>query len=576
MSKYVADFETIVPDKTVDDFDSVEEYEKYLKEFETRVWAWGIVDIYDNSKLKIGTDLNKFMKLITLLNNPEIYFHNLGFDSGFIFDYLLKNGFTYSDSGKEKTFNAIISETNTIYKIEIIYKRYLKGIKKVTFYDSYKKLPFPVSVIGKAYDLEVSKGEIDYTRFREVGYKLSDEEIEYVKLDLLVVAQALKFQFDDGLIKMTTGSDALSLFKKSIGLKTFRSCFPILDHEVDDYIRKSYKGGFTYVAPRFKGKILGEGSVYDVNSLYPSQMRYKNLPISEPKQFYGKYERDPQYPLYIQEIVVEFEVKKDHIPTIQIKGSGWAKDTEYIEETKEPVRLYLTNVDLQLFMDHHIVHYIEYVKGYKFQETNGIFNNYIDHYMAIKENTEGAIKQNAKLLLNSLYGKFATNPDVTSKYVIMGEDGIVKYVKKDQEFRDPIYTAMGSFITAYAREVTIRTAQSVYDRFVYADTDSIHLIGSDRPDIDVHPTKLGAWDHEYYFVKAKYVRAKMYYDVAIKDNGETYNVVKGAGIPDSQRMNVSIDEYDFGFQYYKLIPKRVKGGIILFEELQEVKLPIEI
>ena len=66
----------------------------------------------------------------------------------------------------------------------------------------------------------------------------------------------------------------------------------------------------------------------------------------------------------------------------------------------------------------------------------------------------------------------------------------------------------------------------------------------------------------------------MYYDVAIKNNGETYNVVKGAGIPDSQRMNVSIDDYDFGFQYYKLIPKRVKGGIILFEELQEVK-PIE-
>lgn len=577
MNKYVADFETLVPDLTPNDFESIDSYNHYLSNFETRVWAWGIVSISDNNRIKIGTDLDKFMEMLPLLKNPEIYFHNLGFDSGFLFDWLLKNGFEYSEKGRKNTFSAVISETNTIYKIEIVYERYEKGIKKATFYDSYKKLPFPVSVIGKAYNLEIAKGEIDYKKYREIGYELSDQEKEYVKLDILVVAQALKFQFDDGLVKMTTGSDALSIFKKTIGLKTFRACFPILDYDTDDYIRNAYKGGFTFVSPRFKGKKLGEGSVYDVNSLYPSMMRFEELPISEPKLFYGKYERDPYYPLYIQEIVVEFQVKKDHIPTIQKHGLGWAKDTEYLEETKEPVRLYLSNVDLKLFLDHHTVHYIEYVKGYKFQSTKGIFDKYIDHYMKIKENTKGAIQQNAKLLLNSLYGKFATNPDITGKSVEMGSDGIVKYIKKEQEFREPVYTAMGVFITAYARNMTIRTAQSVYDRFVYADTDSIHLIGKDKPNIEIHPTKLGAWDHEYDFVKAKYVRAKMYFDVAIDyKKGITYNVVKGAGIPDSQRMKVSIDEYDFGFKYYKLIPKRVKGGIILFEELQEVKIPLNI
>lgn len=556
---------------------------KYSADFETttdlndcRVWGWGIVDIEDNDRLRIGSDIDSFMTFIEKLKNPTIYFHNLAFDSAFIFDWLLRNGFTYNETKKEKTFSAIISETNTIYSVEIIYKRYGKSLKKVTLYDSLKKLPFSVEVIAKAYNLEIAKGSIDYTMHRPVGYKMTDEEREYIKLDILVVAQALKLQFADGLTKMTTGSDALNMFKKSVGKQIFNNCFPILDHETDDYIRLFYKGGFTWVSPRYKGKTLGSGMVFDVNSLYPSVMRYESLPIGEPIFFEGKYQYDQAYPLYIQEIRVEFDVKPEHIPTIQVKGSGWAKDTEYVETTNgEIVTLFLSSVDLKLFLDHHTVHYIDYIQGYKFQQTTGIFDSYIDPLMHIKETTKGAIQQNAKLMLNSLYGKFATNPDVTGKRVYMNDKDVVAFEKKDQEFRDPIYTAMGVFITAYAREKTIRTAQTVYDRFVYADTDSIHLVGSEMPDIEVHPTKLGAWDHEYDFIKAKYVRAKMYFDVVEKEDGTTYNVVKGAGIPEKARKNVTIDEYDFGFQFYKLVPKRVKGGIVLVEELHEVKLPID-
>ena len=555
---------------------------KYMADFETttklddcRVWGFGIVDIYDHKRLKVGQDIDEFMKFISLLNNPTIYFHNLGFDVTFIFDWLLNNGFTYDENKKNKTFNAIISENNAIYEVEIIYRRYGKSVKKVTLRDSYKKLPFSVSMIAKAYDLDISKGSIDYELERPIGYKITDLERDYIIKDILVVAQALKYQFDDGLTKMTTGSDALTQFKKSIGDNIFKNCFPIIDFETDGYIRKFYKGGFTWVNPRFKGLLLGRGKVFDVNSLYPWVMRYKDLPISEPKAFMGKYEPDEFYPLYLQEIRVDFEVKENHIPTIQLSGSRWAKDTEYITNTEEIVTLYLSNIDLQLFLDHHIVHYIEYVGGYKFQSTNGIFDKYIDPLMKIKENSTGAIQQNAKLMLNSLYGKFATNPDITGKTVTLNDKRIVTYEKKDQEFREPVYTAMGVFITAYAREKTIRTAQSVYDRFVYADTDSVHIVGEEMPDIDIHATHLGAWDHEYDFIQAKYVRAKMYFDVVEKEDGTTYNVVKGAGIPESERMNVTITDYDFGFQFFKLVPKRVVGGTVLVKELHVVHLPIE-
>ena len=52
---------------------------------------------------------------------------------------------------------------------------------------------------------------------------------------------------------------------------------------------------------------------------------------------------------------------------------------------------------------------------------------------------------------------------------------------------------MGCFITAYAREKTIRTSQAIKDYSIekygkdlscYSDTDSIHIIGKDIPNID--------------------------------------------------------------------------------------------
>ena len=177
MRNYVADFETTTK---LDD---------------CRVWGWGLVDIEDHTRIKVGQDIDEFMRDLEMLHGSKVFFHNLGFDVSFIFDWLLNNGFEYSDKKRNKTFSAIISETNTIYSVEIIYKRYGKSLKKVVLQDSLKKLPYPVSVIAKAYGLEIAKGEIDYTLDRPVGWVITPEEVEYIKLYIQVVAQALKYQF---------------------------------------------------------------------------------------------------------------------------------------------------------------------------------------------------------------------------------------------------------------------------------------------------------------------------------------------------------------------------------------------
>ena len=128
----------------------------------------------------------------------------------------------------------------------------------------------------------------------------------------------------------------------------------------------------------------------------------------------------------------------------------------------------------------------------------------------------------AKICLNSLYGKFATSLDVQSKIPYLDENGIVKYRLGEKETKDGVYLPMGSFITALAREKTIRTSQAIkdysikkygIDMYCYSDTDSIHTllpIEELKQFCDIDKVKLGAWDHESHFTKAKFIRQKTY------------------------------------------------------------------
>jgi hypothetical protein len=63
-----------------------------------------------------------------------------------------------------------------------------------------------------AFELPISKLEIDYKAYREPGHILTQEEIDYIRNDVSIVAQALSIQNKQGLTKMTAGSNALTKF----------------------------------------------------------------------------------------------------------------------------------------------------------------------------------------------------------------------------------------------------------------------------------------------------------------------------------------------------------------------------
>lgn len=595
-TKYVGDFETTVnPD-------------------DVRVWASCLVDIENAETAFLGNDIESFFDFLKN-RNSVVYFHNLKFDGEFILSYLLMNGYTYSDKHEAGTFDTLITDDGAFYSITVYFEKKNKKYKKVTFYDSLKKLPFKVSVIAKAFELADSKGEIDYKAHRERGHVLTEEEKEYIIKDCRIVAQALKIQFEKGLTKMTNASDAMTGYKNVISESQFDKWFPVLPVALDADIRRAYKGGFTYLNPKYRNLRILSGLVFDVNSLYPSVMYDRLLPYGYPMFFEGKPEPDENYPLFIVHMKCTFELKEGHIPCIQLKNNRRYVETEYLTTSRtadglnEPVELYLTSVDYALFLDHYDIDDETYINGWKFKGAKGMFKDYIDFWMHIKETTTGAMRQLAKLMLNSLYGRFALNPKAYKKACYLDTDEVVryevvdtdkkaeKYGLKPPELRESVYTAMGCFITAYAREKTIRSAQAVYDRFIYADTDSLHLTGTDIPEgLEIHPTKLGAWKHEGTFVDSLYVRAKTYIETMEEKKEDTlknyckiltkhfdvwrevkfirYHDMKVtcAGMPDNVKEGVTYENFHSGSTFEgKLMPRRYKGGIILQETTFTIK-----
>ena len=508
----------------------------------------------------------------------------------FILNWCLENGFKYVKDKKEsssKTFTTLISDTGLFYQITIWFYKNGNYVKKATFYDSLKIIPMSVKAISKAFNLEETKLKIDYNKERpKEGYELTDEEKDYIKNDVVIVAKALKTLFSENLNKMTQGSNALGNFKDMLDKNKFSYYFPLLDKEVDKDIRRAYKGGFTYLNPIYKEEEVGSGVVLDINSLYPYVMHEKVLPYGEPIYFEGKYQEDKVYPLYVQMITCSFKLKKGKIPTIQIKGSFFFRGNEYLESSESYegniVELVMTSVDLKLFLEQYDVEDLRYIAGYKFKGKQGIFTEYIDKWTKVKiESTLSGNKGKrtmAKLMLNALYGKFATSLVTRAKIPYM-QDDIVKYLIGDEEDKKGLYIPVGAFITSYAREKTIRTSQAIKDYsiktygkdlYIYSDTDSIHTtlpIEDLLKFCDIDDVALGYWKIESKFRKAKFIRQKCYLeDIEDEKTGEYKIKITCAGMPESCYKYVTWEKFKTGFTCGgKLTYKSVKGGVKLVE-----------
>lgn len=385
------------------------------------------------------------------------------------------------------------------------------------------------------------------------------------------------------------------------------------------YIKRSYKGGWCYYVEGKQGRILKNGLTADVNSLYPSEMHSDSgnyYPVGKPKFWSGDYIPDmPEHAYYFVRVRCRFYLKDGMLPFIQIKNSFmylgnvclttsdvWDDEqNRYCEELIMPdgsiksteVTLTLTMIDWILFKEHYELVDCVILDGCWFHSEIGLFDEYINLYKKIKEESKGAIRTLAKLFMNNLYGKLAASDDSSFKIAYIKDNGSLGFKPIKENKKQPGYIPCGSAITSYARNFTIRAAQKNFygaDKpgFAYADTDSLHCDDTspeDLVDIPVHESKFCHWKLESFWDRAIFTRQKTYIEHVTHENQRKidtpYYDVKGAGIPERSK-KIFIDkiekgEYDLtdfkvGLKLEgKLVAKRIKGGTILKETTYEMR-----
>lgn len=576
---YACDFETTVYDG---------------QEF-TEVWLSGCCELYKDTPHIYGNigDLIKYFKRQHC--NIVAYFHNLKFDGAFILSYLLvdlklkpalvKTGpheynvrMMKADEMLDGTVAYNISDRGQWYTIVYKYRGYI-----IEFRDSLKLLPFSIKEIGKAFNTVHKKLTMKYEGLRYADCPVTKEEKEYFLNDIFVLKEALEVMFDQGHNKLTIGACCMGEFKTFYPKDIFNMMFPDLyeisiDPErhggIDNagaWIRKTYRGGWCYLVPEKANRIIEGGITADVNSLYPSMMSSESgnyYPVGRPKFWTGgkipdEAKREGIY--YFIHIRCRFKIKDGFLPFVQIKGTLLYRGTECLKtsdvfdkktgkysrtfidydgtEREAKPDLYFTCVDFKLFLQHYNVEDMEIIDGCYFQTEKGIFDEYIEKYKKIKLESKGALRTLAKLFLNSLYGKFAASTDSSFKCAYIKDDESLTFFDVSQQEKKPGYIPIGSAITSYARNFTIRAAQKNYhgaDKpgFIYADTDSIHcdLKPEELAGVPTHDKDFCKWKLEASWDKAIFVRQKTYIEHVtaedLKPINEPYYNIKCAGLPD--------------------------------------------
>ena len=527
-----------------------------------KVWLYSVAD-QDANIVNVGRSIDQFFEFLRKIRGSRIYFHNLKFDGNFIIDYLLKEGYQFNFGLKvtdEKGFSILVDDMGSFYSIKVNFSK----CNQIEICDSLKLIPFKVEKIARDFDLPISKLKIDYE-----DYEVTPEKIKYVCNDVKIPVLALKELKAEGIDRLTIASSAYHYFKNGYDSRDYSKYFPMLEDDFLDKYRSAYRGGRSFVNPRYQDKILHNVKRFDINSMYPYIMRTMRLPYGKPIR--TDKMGSSNFELY--ELEIQFKLKKGHLPTLLKKGAIYGMESSYYTESDGIELIRISSIDFELLKRHYDIQAMKVNEVWSFFTCTSLFRNYIDYWYNIKLHSKGAKKAIAKLMLNSLYGKFGSNHKGAHKIPYLNDE-VVEYTTSEEEEMPKYYLPMAIAITSYAHKLIDDFIEITgTNKFVYCDTDSIHTLG-DMPTEYIHETELGKFKLEAIEETSKYIRQKCY---ATKENGKI--TITCAGMPDNCKQKV-IEEYGEDiFQHFKigmqvqgkLVPVRVKGGVLLNETTFEIK-----
>jgi hypothetical protein len=534
---------------------------------------------------------NKFFdQLLSNIKNRTttyIYAHNLsGFDGIFLLKYLLAYGKVEPLLFKGKL-------------ISIKLKLKIKGhkTKTIIFKDSYLMLPHSLRQLCEAFKVSNPKGyfpfllnDIFYTgvlpkfelftslssnkylnlinEYSNKIWNFKDEAIKYCELDCVSLHEVIS-KFSNLIFKEFKVDPIKVLTLPALAMKIYKTSF-MPDNKIfqlhgiiEQNIRQSYSGGavdvyiphnrITAFFSNIKAKFI-KLYYYDVNGLYPYVMANFDMPIGKPIAFEGdiRYQEAASGFFYckitspdnLNHPILQRRVKtSDGIRTIA--GLGTWHDWIYSDEMWNAMDYGYT---------------FEVIKGYQFERGN-IFKDYVNkmYNLRLQYPKGDALNLIAKLLLNSLYGKFGMKDETTKMVILENMNDLDKeiisvkldlygpsikdivtfenytifvinttvdlFYNQSEDFYHgtEVNVAIASAITAEARIFMSYFKNNPDFKLYYSDTDSAFIFG-DLPS-DLIGKGLGQVKLEYTINKAVFLAPKVY--AIITDEGKEIIKVKG-------------------------------------------------
>ena len=466
------------------------------------VYLWELLEIklpYDNKI--VGFSVGDF--LLTLINfkcNLTVYFHNMDFDVRFLLNELCKR-FTPIDI-KEKLFNnsfkVYMDQFNRIFCVQILtFGRMIKIL------DSYKLIGKKVSDLGDKLELDYNK-YYQFTQMEDVPQKMLD----YLHRDCVNVAPYLLNLKTNA---WTKSGIAIQSLQGSLDPDIWKEYYePELSDDMVEISRKSYKGGFCAVNPKYKSVKVTGVYEHDINSSYPFIMSnpiacglptiYKKMPVFKGKRRY-----------LLKVFIREGILKKGRVPIISTGHVIFNRGEHYYDQDL-PIwnqTFWVWEKEFNFWKKFYDLKFK--IKEWWEFEARSDFKPWVkdlyERRLLAKRNGDEVNELRYKTILNSAYGKLAERNTHESKqlqecfgdcmqHFLYGSKYCLYLIQEEKKTTRNIFTA--SYITSMARCRLFEIIDKIGDDFVYGDTDSIYAKFLLDKLIKIDDIELGAWKSKFY------------------------------------------------------------------------------
>jgi len=394
--------------------------------------------------------------LIRKYNNYKIYVHNLSkFDAVFLLrvlaeipnlyiDPIIRDGriinikMSYlptKDTKKPYVFefrDSLLLLPSSLKNLAITFK---VDNKDIFPYEFLINTDISLNYIGAVPEFKYFKNISieEYNKYKEdfinKDWNLRDETIKYCMQDCISLYQVIdKFNslvFDKWLLNVHRFPTSPSLtfgFFKSHYLK--KDLIPKISGHIYQDIKKGYTGGHTDVYIPFGENVKG----YDVNSLYPTQMKIFYMPVGTPTFFEGDITKiDPNaFGFFNVEITAPIDMNRPILQTKVKTKTGF--------RTIAPLGTWEDMIfSEEMYNAMKYGYKFKILSGYTFYRAN-IFKEYIEDLYKIKvsHSKNDPMYIIAKLLMNSLYGRFAMKPITTITKFISRDEDIFNFIDNNE------------------------------------------------------------------------------------------------------------------------------------------------